>query len=147
MSIRIGRKIGKNTFVSFGKSGTYVSTWIGDTRVSKFTPRKKIKSTNKTEQVSYSEPLSESEERAFIWQMILVGVVTISLFVSFAATGLFWESLAWVFGIHGVVSMIMWFMIARSFLAAVMWALPIIALFHPLGWIWWGIVFIGWFLI
>lgn len=45
MSIRIGRKIGKKTFVSLGKSGTYISTWIGGYRLSKFTPSKKSKKT------------------------------------------------------------------------------------------------------
>ena len=45
MSIRIGKKIGKKTFVSLGKSGTYVSTWIGGYRFSKFNPSRKTKKT------------------------------------------------------------------------------------------------------
>jgi hypothetical protein len=43
MSIRIGKKIGKKSFISIGKSGTYMSTWVGGFRISKFTPSKKTK--------------------------------------------------------------------------------------------------------
>jgi hypothetical protein len=38
--VRIGKKIGK-TFVSYGKSGVYVSRWIGGIRVSHFERTKK----------------------------------------------------------------------------------------------------------
>jgi hypothetical protein len=51
--MRIGRKIGKS-FVSFGKSGTYVSTWIGGWRLSNFSPAKRNKKETKTEHVDYS---------------------------------------------------------------------------------------------
>lgn len=38
---RIGRKVGKKSFVSIGNSGSYFSTWFGGYRISKFTPYKK----------------------------------------------------------------------------------------------------------
>lgn len=43
MGYRVGTKIGKNTYVSLGRSGTYVSTKIGGLRVSKFTPKRRNK--------------------------------------------------------------------------------------------------------
>ena len=46
--MRIGTKIGK-TFVSYGKSGVYISRWIGGVRVSHFEPyKKKLKHKDRT---------------------------------------------------------------------------------------------------
>lgn len=39
MGYRVGKRVGKKTYVSLGRSGTYVSTVINGYRVSKFTPK------------------------------------------------------------------------------------------------------------
>lgn len=43
MGYRVGKRVGKKTYVSLGRSGTYVSTVIGGYRVSKFTPKRRNK--------------------------------------------------------------------------------------------------------
>jgi len=80
--VRIGTKIGK-TFVSYGKSGVYISRWIGGIRVSHFEAKKKGR--HKPEKVE--EDILQKVERykkenlgkqALYW---FVGIVVVLLLI------------------------------------------------------------------
>jgi hypothetical protein len=147
MGFRLGTRVGKKSFVSIGKSGTYFSTWIGGYRLSKFSPKKRKTKKNDSEPVyNDSEPTTTRETIAFVLHTLMVIGLTWMVFLLFMNTGVFWASLAIVLVIHTIFSIVLWSW-AKSELIKTMWAIPFIALIFPLGWIWWAIVIIGWFVI
>jgi hypothetical protein len=143
--MRVGTKLGKKTFVSIGKSGTYVSTWIGGLRFSKFSPKRKSKKT-KEETIHSNVPVTTRETIGFVLHTLLVIVCTWLLFVLFAKTSLFWYPLGLVLGVHTIAALCIWIW-AKSELVKTMWALPFIGLIFPIGWVWWIVVIVGYFLV
>ena len=101
MSYRLGTKIGKKSFVSFGKSGTYFSTWVGGWRVSKFTPTKSNKKETKKDDVFANVNLTNTYIGDTVMGM-LYGIITYLLVVYFTS------SIIWAIGCAFVTYWIWW---------------------------------------
>jgi hypothetical protein len=83
--MRIGHKVGKSSYVSVGKSGTYVSTKVGGYRISHFA-RSKSKSNNESsirgndlhdvllDELGLNEP-KDPTPTSWFWIKLYLGVI------------------------------------------------------------------------
>ena len=73
--MRIGTKLGK-TFVSYGKSGVYISRWIGGIRLSHFEVRKKKPKTVEDDVLEKVEGYKQEKlgRQALYW---IIGIVVV----------------------------------------------------------------------
>ena len=177
MGFRIGTKIGKKTFVSLGKSGTYISTWIGGFRISKFTPSKRTKAKPKekigrlversrrrsnrsvVEQpydnpylnnpyyVSESDKLELKRDTAFNYQLVLTIICSGALLGLVYLMGLFYIPLGIALSINLIGTHLIWRKVDGED-KWVWYALPLVSLFSVAGIITWSLLLIAsWILI
>lgn len=147
MGYRIGTKVGKKSYVSVGKSGTYASTWIGGFKVSKFTPSKRSsKKADVKESSSYSS-LTEEEE---IPMSLFIGLMVISSLAFLGLvylTSLFYIPLGIALSINLIGTHLIWRKV-ESEDKWVYYLFPLLSIFSVAGIVIWSLLLItSWILI
>jgi hypothetical protein len=88
--MRIGHKVGKSSYISFGKSGTYVSTKVGGYRISHLARPKKSKTSKSTDSgidnytladFGIEEPSSAEPSKFWFWFKVYFGVIIGCIFL------------------------------------------------------------------
>lgn len=130
MSIRIGRRVGKKSYISVGKSGIYGSTRVGEYTVSTFR-RFKNKPKSTDSEVYYSDTETE-------WPYLIGLAIFYPLLI-----GLWFY---FSFTVGAIAATIMWLATVFGFCDRddLVWKIfaPILALVIPYTWVYCGIIII-----